>query len=289
MFLAVVESGTYAVAGERLHLSHSAIHRQVRLLEHELSDRLFVRFGGRMKLTNTGKIVVEHARRIRQQVVNLRRQIDDAAQLQTGHLCIGTGTMMLQFFLPPVIKRFRQEFPGIDLHLMTGTAQKVIEKMKGGQLDLGIIFSPVKHRTERDAFSYEPLYREEFVWVVSKTHPLAKRKTAPLAQILEFPLISLSETSYVRRLFEHVLERAQVKPKIIMELESEESMGKMAEINMGIAFLARRRAVNDKIRYIRNSEGPIHCEVGIILPKIDYIPAVVKQFARMCREAASAW
>lgn len=142
MFLAVAECGGYTSAGERLHISHSAIHRQVGLLEHEVKDRLLVRVNGRMELTSTGKIVLEHARRIRQEISNLQRQIDDVVQMQTGYLRIGTGTMMLQFFLPRVLARFRQEFPGIDVHIMTGTASEVIEDLKARNLDLGIIFRP---------------------------------------------------------------------------------------------------------------------------------------------------
>lgn len=285
MLLAVVESGSYATAGERLHISHSAIHRQVRLLEHELNDRLLVRQKARMKLTTTGKIVVEHARRIRQDIANLRRQVEEVRQLHAGHLSIGTGSMMLQFFLPPVIKRFRQAFSGVDVHLMTGTAHEVIEELKAGNLDLGIIFSPVDLHLERDDFSYEPLYREEFVWAVAKTHPLTRLANVSLAQISKYPLITYSKTSSVRKLFERMLDRAQLKPNIILELESEESMEKMAEIDMGIAFLARRRVLRDRVHYLTISEGPVEVEVGIILPKFDYVPRAAREFIRMCREA----
>lgn len=287
MFLAVVETGSYATAGERLHISHSAIHRQVRLLEHELNDRLLVRQSARMRLTETGKVVVEHARRIRQDIASLKCQIKEIAQLHTGHLRIGTGSMMLQFFLPPVIKRFRQEFAGVDVHLITGTAHEVIEELKAGNLDLGIIFSPVDLHLGRDDFLYETLYREEFVWAVSKTHPLTRIKKVSLAQISKFPLITYSKTSHVRKLVERMLDRAQLKPNVILELESEESMAKMAEIDMGIAFLAKRRVLRDQIHYLRIAEGPVELEVGIILPKFDYIPRAAKEFARMCREAGA--
>ena len=289
MLLAVVESGSYAAAGERLHISHSAIHRQVRLLEHELDDRLLVRQRAHVQLTATGQIVVEHARRIRQDIANLRRQIEEIAQLHTGRLTVGTGSTMLQFFLPPVIKRFRKEFRGVDVHLMTGTAHEVIEELKAGNLDLGIVFGQGDLPLGRENFSYEPLYREEFVWAVSKTHPLTKPTKVSLAQISNYPLITYSKTSYIRKLVERMLDRAHLKPNIILELESEESMAKMAEIDMGVAFLAKRRVVRDRIHYLRSSEGPVEVEVGIILPKISYIPPAVKEFTRMCREAGVAF
>ena len=271
MLLAVVESGSYATAGERLHISHSAIHRQVRLLEHELNDRLLVRQRAHMQLTAAGKIVVEHARRIRQDIANLRRQIEEIAQLHTGRLAVGTGSTMLQFF-PPVIERFRKEFCGVDVHLMTGTAHEVIEELNAGNLDLGIVFSQGGLPLGREDFLYEPLYREEFVWAVSKTHPLTKPTKVSLAQISNYPLITYSKTSYIRKLVERMLDRAHLKPNVILELESEESMAKMAEIDMGVAFLAKRRVVRDRIHDLRSSEGPVEVEVGIILPRFNYIP-----------------
>jgi DNA-binding transcriptional LysR family regulator len=286
MFLAVGESGGYTSAAERLHISHSAIHRQVRLLEHELKDRLLVRHNSHMKLTRTGKIVLKQGRDILQAVANLQRQVDDVAQLQSGYLRIGTGTMMLRFFLAPVIKHFRQAFPGIDLRMITGTTDQVIEGIEAGELDLGIIFSPVDDPKELNAFLYEPLYREEFVWAVSKANPLANRKDVPLAQILEYPIITYPKASYVRRVFEQLVAKAQLEPKMIMELESEESMEKMLDIYMGIALLARRHVLTDNIHFVRTPEGSIYCDVGAISPRADYTPGVVKEFARTCREAS---
>ena len=286
MFLAVVESGGYTNAGERLHISHSAIHRQIRLLEHELKDRVLVKVGARMELTTTGTLVLEHARIIRQDVTNLHRRIDEVVRLQAGYLRVGTGSLMLQFFLPPILQRFREQFPGIDVHVVTGTANEVIEKMGAGNLDVGIIFGPLEHSKAEGGLIYEFLYREEFVWAVSKTNPLAKRKTASLAKILDYPLITYSKTTHVRRLLEHLFEQARLKPKIIMELESEESMERMVEMNMGVAFLALRRVVIDRIHFVRALGQPNYYEVGLVFLGANYIPGVVKEFARKCREAS---
>ncbi len=289
MFLAVIEKGGYSKAEKQLFVSHSAIHRQVRLLEHELNNRLLVRVGSHVEPTEMGKVVLQHARRIRRDMADLHREVAEVARLQKGYLRIGTGTMMLQFFLPPVIQRFRRDYPGIDLHLLTGTTSEVIQEMDIGNLDMGIIFCAFDSLTVCEALSYEPLYREEFVWGLSKSNPLAKKKTASLAQIMGYPLITYSKTSHVRRIFERLMEGGQVKPKLVMELESEESMEKMVEMNLGVAFLARRRAMTDKIHYVRIAGEPIYCEAGMVFPHVSYIPKVVKEFARMCREAGKSY
>ena len=288
MFLAVVESGGFSQAGEQLHVSHSAIHRQIRLLEHELHDRLLVRAGNHMELTQTGRIVLEHARRIRQDLANLRLQVGELTRAQTGHLRIGTGTTVLVLFLPPILERYQKEYPGVEVHVMTGTADEVIQEIDHGNLDLGIVFSPLDVPKGEPIPNYELLYQEEFVLAVGKGHPLANRKTVSLPQLVGFPMIAYSRTSHIRRLLERFFEQAGVTPRIIMELENEEAMEKMIEINMGIAVLSKHRAVLDKIRFFRIAGHPIYCEVGLVSPKIDYAPFAVVEFARMCREASKA-
>ena len=64
MLLSVVESSGYLNAGEALHVSHSAIHRQVRLLEHEIGDRILVRVGRHMELTEAGQMLIALAKNI---------------------------------------------------------------------------------------------------------------------------------------------------------------------------------------------------------------------------------
>jgi DNA-binding transcriptional LysR family regulator len=289
MFLAVVESGGFSQAGEQLHVSHSAIHRQIRLLEHELHDRLLVRVGNHMELTQTGRIVLEHARRIRQDLANLRLQVGELTRAQTGHIRIGTGTTVLVLFLPPVLERYQKEYPGIEVHVMTGTADEVIQEIYNGNLDLGIVFSPTDVPKGEPVPNYELLYQEEFVLAVGKGHPLANRKTVSLPQLLDFPMIAYSKTSHIRRMLERFFENAGVTPRITMELENEEAMEKMIEINMGIAVLSKHRAVMDKINFFRIAGHPIYCEVGMVSPKVDYAPRAVVEFARMCRAASKAF
>ncbi|MBO0858205.1 MAG: LysR family transcriptional regulator [Chloracidobacterium sp.] len=289
MFLAVVESGGFSQAGEHLHVSHSAIHRQIRLLEYELQDRLLVRVGNHMELTQTGGIVLEHARRIRQDLTNLRLQVEESTKAQTGHLRIGTGTTALVLFLPPILERYKNEFPGIAVHVMTGAADEVIQEIDNGNLDLGIVFSPMDVPKGERVPNYELLYQEEFVLAVAKGHPLAKRKTVSPNQLLDFPMIAYSRKSHLRRMLERFFENAGVTPRIIMELENEEAMEKMLEINMGIAVLSKHRAVMDKIHFFSIDGYPIYCDVGMVSPNIDYAPRAAIEFARMCRAASAVY
>src|SRR5215472_8343189 len=110
MLLAVAEEGSYIQAGKRRNISHSAIHRQIRLLEEELEEHLLVRAG--------------LSRRVERDIAHTSAELRELSNLQSGTLRIGTGTTMLVFSLPEVLNRFRTEFPGVTVHVMTGTADQ---------------------------------------------------------------------------------------------------------------------------------------------------------------------
>jgi DNA-binding transcriptional LysR family regulator len=254
MLVAVVDAGSYSKAGEWLHVSHSAIHRQIRLLEDEVGDRILIRDGvRRAKLTATGEILLNASRRLQGELLAAKLQIRERKELQSGNLRIGTGTTMLVFFLPAVLDRFRKEYPGIEVQIVTGTADYVVEGIQTGKLDAGVILASSNMRPSRTSLVCEVLYRDEFVVAVSKNHPLSKQKSVPLQQLTEYPFITQSKCSHIRR----VLER--------------------------IALISERRAVSNHLHYLRITGQRIFCDVDLIFPDREYIQRSVKEFRRICR------
>jgi LysR family transcriptional regulator, cyn operon transcriptional activator len=285
MLLAVADRGGYAPAGEALHISHSAIHRQIRILEEELRERLLVRKGRRVELTESGVILLAAARRILREVSDTVLRINEASTLQRGSVRVGTGDSILFSYLPPILHRFRKEFPGIELYVMTTTAGHVLEEILSGRLDIGIMFNPRGSLRGGESFKYEVLYQEKFVWVVSRAHPLAHRKVVSLSELAKFPFVMFSTSSHIRRICDRLLAQTGIMPRVAMELENEEAVGRAVEINMGAALLPVHRAQNHKVRHLRIATGDIHGEVGMVLPNREYVPRAVKEFVRLCRIA----
>jgi LysR family cyn operon transcriptional activator len=287
MLLAVVDSGSYAKAGNDLRVSHSAIHRQIRLLEHEVGDRILVRSGRRVKLTETGEILLQLGRRLRQEVAAAERKIKERNQLNSGNLRIGTGTMMLVFFLPLILERFRKKYPGIEVQVLTGSSDFVLEGIQKGQLDLGIILMSNDARAPTGPLIREVLYQAEFVLAVSKKHPLASKKAVSLRELVEYPFIMHPKTTNVRRVFDRIFADAGLTPRISMELENEEAMETMIEINMGVALLSRKRAVSDHLHHLRIVGRRIYCDVALVFADRAYIPRAVDEFSKICRSVSS--
>jgi DNA-binding transcriptional LysR family regulator len=282
MLVAVVDAGSYSKAGELLHVSHSAIHRQVRLLEHEIGDRILVRSGRKVKLTGAGEILLNLSRRLHQEVAAAERRILESNQLNSGQLRIGTGTTMLVFFLPPVLNQLRKEYPGVEVQVTTGTADNILDGLRAGRFDVAVVLASQEMNALSPSLVSEVLYRDEFVVAVSKNHPLAKQKSVSLERLTEYRFITQSKTSHVRRMLERLCADAGIVPKISMELENEEAMEPMIAIDMGVALISRRRAVSDHVHYLRITEKRIYCDVTLVFMAGEYIPRVVREFSRLC-------
>jgi LysR family cyn operon transcriptional activator len=281
---AVIESGGYTPAGKLLHVSHSAIHRQIRMLEQELGCCLLARSGRKVKATESGRLLADLNLRIRQEILDARRQVNELNNLRRGFLRIGTSSSILVSFLPAVLQRFSSRFPGVRLHLVTGIADDLIEAVMEGKLDLGILFNPADLPRPLPELDCRILYREEFEWAVARSHPLAKRHQVALPELAAYPLIAPPPRSHIRRACDRLFAANGLVPTVITEVENEEAIDKLIEVNLGFAARSRRRPPNGKIHCFRIPNGTIQCEVGIILRKRNYAHRAFIEFLRVCRQ-----
>lgn len=284
LLLSVIESGGYAAAGKQLNLSHSAIHRQIRMLEQELDCHLLARSGRCVAPTEPGRVLAGLALQIRERIAEARQQVNDLTSLQSGHLRIGTTSSILVSYLPTVLQCFSKRFPGVRFHLVTGIADDLIEDVLRGKLDLGILFNPTDLRRRMPELEIEILYCEEFDWAIGNGHPLATQDQVTLAQLVDYPLITLPPQSHLRRACDRLFAAQGLVPTVITELENEEAIDRLIEINMGFALRSRRRPENARIRCFRIPSGTVQCTVGIVLQKTSCIPPATTEFIRVCRE-----
>ena len=127
MFLAVAEERSFTKAGERLHVSQSAVSRQIGLLERELGGRLFHRDGRRVSLTHAGELLAKTAASLSRQMQDVSEQISDVHDLRRGRLRLAGGMSVCMYILPRLLKRYRALHPDLDLRVTSGTSQTILE------------------------------------------------------------------------------------------------------------------------------------------------------------------
>jgi LysR family cyn operon transcriptional activator len=237
-----------------------------------------------VKATEPARLLADLALQIRQEIAEAQRRVSDLNDLRQGRLRIGTNSSILVSFLPAVLQRFSKKFPAVGLDLITGIADDLIDDLLAGKLDVAMIFNPCDLAISRSKVECDVLYHEAFDWAVGNGHPLAERDQVALSELVAYPLITLPQRSHLRRACDRLFEERGLVPTVVTELENEEAIDKLLEINMGFALRSRRRHANAMIRCFRTQNRAIECEVGIVLPKKNYVSRAVMEFIRMCRE-----
>src|SRR2546425_7690310 len=139
IFLAVARAKSFTRAAEALHLSQSTLSVHVAELERELGVRVFDRVGRAVTITEAGRLLEEHAKRIASTLASARQTIDELRGLERGSLVIGASTTPGIYVLPAVVSEFRRRYPGIAVSLRIANSRVIEERVRGDEVDLGIV------------------------------------------------------------------------------------------------------------------------------------------------------
>ena len=175
-FEAVAEFGSIRRASERLHISASAVNRQILKLEDHLGTPLFERRPDGMRLTDTGRLVLHHARDTLHDFARLRGDIDKLRGIVSGDVTIATLDSPAVHFLPEAVARFVSVHPAVQIRVTACDPIEVLHSVSQGTADLGLTFSP---SWRRGVTVLEEIACPMCV-VMRPEHELASRTSIPL-------------------------------------------------------------------------------------------------------------
>ena len=184
-FLAVAREKSVTGAAHRLHVTQPTLSRQLKDLEDELGQRLFIRGSHSVSLTAEGMLLRQRAEEI-MTIVDKTRSDFSAKHRIAGDVYIGGGESEAMFLLADAIRDVRDRHPGIRFHLHSGNAEEVMERLDRGTLDFGVLIQPV------DISKYDALplpYRDVWGLVMPVGHPLAEKKGISPDDLNGIPLI----------------------------------------------------------------------------------------------------
>lgn len=194
-FIFVAEDRSFTRAGERVGRTQAAISMQMRRLEEQLGETLFLRGRGEgVELTAHGAFLLERAREIL--VINDDIWANFRAPAVTGTVRLGTPDDYAMQFLPAALRRFADNHPAVEVEMMCAPSIELVEHIKSGRLDIALISEG--HEPKR--WPTETLLRGPLVWVTSERH--APHKLNPL------PLATANYDCAWRRATERVLQKA---------------------------------------------------------------------------------
>ena len=229
----IAKTGSFTACGRQLHVSQSAVSRQILLLEEELGEPLFLRVGRQVRMTPAAEALVQLGQRVFQDVRETVGAITDRTRELRGRLRLAGGMTVCLYVLPPLLKYLRRVHPQLDVRLTVATSPRSIEEIRAGHIDAGLLTLPVEHA---DLVTM-PVLREELLLVATPTHPLARRKRVAPQDLAGLPFILFEAGSNTRRVIDRFFLAENIEPNVVMDTENVEIIKAMVKTGLGIGIV----------------------------------------------------
>jgi DNA-binding transcriptional LysR family regulator len=277
---AIAETGTFTGAGEKLHVSQSAISRQVLLLEDELREPLFIRQGRGAIPTRAGHTLIQLGRRLLEDLTATVGQIRDEHDELHGTLRIAGGMTVCLYVFPLLLKEFRRAHPRVEIKVITGATPRLIRQLRTGLADVALLTLPV----EEPSFVVVPALREELMLVIPPDHPLAGgRRVSPKDLAME-PFVLFEPNSNTRRTVDRFFTRVGIEPRVVLETENVEILKALVASGMGLSIIPYQSVVGEvragQLACARVAGAVLERETGWAYPRSSHLPRALQELIR---------
>lgn len=184
VLLAVVDSGSFTVAGKQRFMSQSAVSQAIAALEEELGIPLLQRERRKEAcLTPVGERIVTRMRAILHEVNAVKELAEQEKRLPARQLRVGSFPSVCASILPYVVRYFEMHHPQVKIIPHEANSAEIIDAVRSQQLDAGFVHFPV-----REMYSF-PVYKDKFTAVVPDNHLFSQRTSLQLEDLFEEALI----------------------------------------------------------------------------------------------------
>lgn len=232
-FVALADTRHFGKAAERSFVSQPTLSAQIKKLENYLGVQLIERQPRKVTLTETGMKILPIARRIledSEQIVSLARHEHDPL---SGKLKVALIPTIGPYLLPLITRKLRKQLPRLKLMLYEYQTQPLLDRLRDGEIELGILALPVPH----EGLETRALYDEPFTVAVPNQHPLAKRSNLKVDDLTGENLLLLEDGHCLRDQALDVCSKIDVKETEDYRATSLETLRQMVAAGLGITLL----------------------------------------------------
>ncbi|MDQ7988351.1 MAG: LysR substrate-binding domain-containing protein [Candidatus Dactylopiibacterium sp.] len=235
-FIEVVRCGGFTRAAAQLHLTQPAISKMVRALEDEVGVPLLLREGRRLSLTDSGRVVHDEGLAVLAASARLQDELAAISQVVRGVLRLGLPPMVGAAFFAPLVGRFRDRYPGVELRLAEDGARDVEAGVLAGELDLAVTVLPCA-RPELAAFEFSS---EDLCLLAPAGSPRVRQAGVPLAALRDEPLVLFNEGFALAERLGQACAEAGFGPRVAARSGQWDFIAELVAARVGLAFLPRR-------------------------------------------------
>ena len=264
--------------GNKLHVSQSAISRQIILLEDELGEAVFHRVGRRVRITPAGESLLQLSHRVFQDLQDTVAAISDTRESLRGTIRLVGGMTVCLYVFPSLLAEVRRIHPNLDLKVTVGSAERSIAMLRAGRRRPGPGHAAGgrqrlrrRCRSSRKSCCSSPTRRTRW----------PRRRQITPADLDQQPFILFETGSITRRLVEEFFTREGIESHIVMETENVEIIKAMVRNGLGISIIPWQAAAADvrqkQLFCSRIAGHPLTRQTGWLYPKMSRLPRMVAE------------
>lgn len=233
--VALAREGNFQKAARTVGITQPTLSQQIKKLEEELGVYLFERSPRRVSLTQAGNQFVVRAQQALEVLEVGKNEIKQSKKSLEGTLRVAFIPTIGPYLLPPILKRLQKKAPNLHLKLSEETTNVLVDQLKSGRFDLGIISLPIGD----PPLAERVLGEEEFLLAVSKSHPFANQASITVSSLKKERLLILKEGHCFRDQALEFCRRTQSDPQVIFEGSSLASVLNLVIAGIGVTLVPK--------------------------------------------------
>lgn len=280
-FASTVRLGSVGAAAGEHFVTQPAVSLQLKKLEEELGQKLFVRRGRHLVPTEAGVALAERAEEVIRLLSALEADLSGMKELATGTLRVGNTDAASVYVLPDVYRAFHTKYAGVRIEIMVAETRRLLEALRARRIEIAIATLPI---TER-GLVVQPIYREELVPVAHPDHPLVSRRGATLNDLAAQDVITYPPGAVTRSMIDAVFAAHGEALRPRMEISSPEAMKHLAQAGLGISILPRPVVAAELGRHVLKAIAlpgvRFEREIGMVFRSDDGLSPAARVFREM--------
>ena len=279
VFHEVAKHQSFSKAAEDLFISQPAVTKHIRNLELKMGMGLILRGRGGFALTEAGKMLFKYTQKISFHLMEIEDALGRFQKDQRGLLKIGTTESYSTCLMPRLLSGFQTTFPSIKIALDVGNSEEIEGSLSTYRNDLAVIGVTKVSRK----FESIPFLREELVLIVSRDHPLSKRKSVSLRELEGYPLIIRAKGSTTRKILLQAFKALDIRPSLLIEAGSSEFIKQWVSEGKGVSVIVKRIVEEEEKRGILRTvplSDKLYLEVAFLYLKKERSNPAIKTFVQ---------
>ncbi len=284
-FLAIASLGSFSNAADILGYAQSTVSEQIKGLEAELQTRLFVRAGSKqVALTPAGEMLSNYAQKMLNLEAEIKSELNEHIEAQ-GTLSIRIPETVSIHYLPPILKRFRQQYSKVNFKFMNCVYFSLPEELKSGIVDLGFLITDT---FQMDNLTTETLCSIPLVLVTHPTHPLIDNSDIDISRLKSEPLIVPANDCSYMRMLERLLAEQKVELTLVWRFNSIAAVKQVLTSGTGYSVLPEIVVKNE---LAAGTLSPLPWRAGLTTANLlmiwqenKWLPPILQAFMEMIRK-----